>query len=97
VSFIPLYSLVNIIIITPQHNYRYGEVMKGVYWRNNAESKAALTHLFQYMPKRDAVMLFDGNGDDSFLLYLFEHMRYAFLAKNQGFNRNVSEAPQPQP
>ena len=51
----------------------YGEVMAGVYWRNDTEAHQALAHLVQFMPRRDAALLLD--GDDSFLHFLFEHVR----------------------
>jgi len=66
----------------------YGEVMAGVYWRNDTEAHQALAHLVQFMPRRDAALLLD--GDDSFLHFLFEHVRYALLARG-GFLRDIPD------
>ena len=64
--------------------------MSGTFWRNATEAVEALTHLVAFMPRRDAVQLF-GGGDDRFLHFVFEHVRYALLSRNTGFRKDFPD------
>lgn len=58
----------------------YGEI-QGFFWENDAMTQIALAHLILYMPPRDSMRLF--SGDDRFLEFLLQHVRYALLVRTK--------------
>jgi|EP00505_MAST-04D_sp_SCG-Rhode-Island_P000680 hypothetical protein len=59
----------------------YGS-LQGYYWENNTLAQTCVQHLFQYMPRRDTMLMF--NNLDVFLEFLFEHVRFAILGRTKG-------------
>ena len=49
----------------------YGN-LHGYYWNNATLTKLCLSHLVQYMPRRDTILMY--GQLDVFLEYLFEHI-----------------------
>jgi len=69
----------------------YGEVNAGMYWSNNTAAMMSMQHLVQHMPRRDAMALFNAEGSDAFLMFIFEHMRYALLSRGSGYARSIPD------
>ena len=69
----------------------YGN-LHGYYWNNASLTKLCLTHLIQFMPRRDTILMY--GQLDVFLEYLFQHIRYAILSRTKGPSfLNAKEIP----
>ena len=56
--------------------------IQGEFWENATKAQLAVAHLLRFMPVRDSMRLM--GGDDRFLDFLLEHVRYALLVRAHG-------------
>jgi hypothetical protein len=61
--------------------HEYGQ-LQGYFWNNETLAVLCIKHLIKYMPRRDAILLFDESG--MFFDFLFEHLRYSLLSRTSG-------------
>ena len=57
--------------------------VQGHFWRIESDALGSMEHLIEHMPVRDALLLF-GNGGDTFLNFIAEHIQLALLVRYDG-------------